>query len=261
MGSNTSIRSQRVNNDVASSIEPQGTDELSLGIILFFNVLALIVLWFVLLVPLNEGLVTLWGKFFSCPPSTIETLGVALILLEVAHLIWRSFGRQLVQLMQQAHVPVISAVGQLLLGVVRLLNPQALDNRALWAQFGVALVVASALVWLSPPIGRVPGVPILLSGFTVQRSTEPSTTIEPGDALLVAPGEKIYISADVSGPTAFECTWFTNIGTNLGTDGCSLTYSAPRSANLDNISILVSSLCGANQASAGFHIEVAQTTP
>ena len=242
-------------NHVASDIKPQGSDEPQLAVILFFNVLFLIALWLILLVPLNGVFVACWKNFSPCPPSKFQTLGVAFILVGVLHLIWRFLGEKLVNLMQAAGSP---AIGRLLL-TVGLLQPHELDNRVLWALFVVVLVVALALVGLSP----LSGVPILLSNFTVQRTISSQTeTINPGDTLLVVPGEIIHITANVSGPTGFECEWCTNAGTTLRTDGCSLTYSAPRNANLSNVAVQVSSPCWTDPAEfAGFHIEVAQTTP
>lgn len=241
------------NNHVASDIKSQGSDEPPWAVILFFNMIFLIALWIILLVPLNEVFVKCWKKFSSCPPSTLQTLGAALVLLEVLHLIWRFFGEKLGQLIQ-----AVGGIGQLLLGIVGLLSPRVGDH-ALWALFVVALVVALALVCLSP----LSGVPILLSGFTVQHTTPSSTeAMNPGDTLLVAPGEIVHITANVLGPTGFECEWYTNVGTNLRTDGCSLTYSAPRSANWGNVTVQISSPCRTNpEEFAGFHIRVAQTTP
>lgn len=248
---------------VASDLKPQGNDK-SPVVILIFNVLVLIALWFILLVPpVNDVLVTFWEKLSSCPPSTFQTLGAALILLEVLHLTWRFFGHKLVEQMGEAGVPDIVGIGQLLLKIVGLLHPHVLDNRVLWALFVVALLVASALVLLPLP-GRAHDNSIRLSNFTVQRTTPPSTeTINPGDTLLVIPGEIVHISANAAGPAGFKCTWFTTpIGTKLGIGKCSLTYCAPRSAKLDNIAVLVSSPCRTDpEVFAGFHIRVAQTTP
>lgn len=136
-------------NHVASDIEPQGNDEPSLGVILFLNVLALIALWFTLFI--NDQFVTIFKKSFFWPPSMLETGGVALILLAVVHLIWRYFGRRLVELVKEAKAPAISAISELLLGIVGFLHPRALDSRALWASFGVALIINLVLVWRLPP--------------------------------------------------------------------------------------------------------------
>jgi len=236
-----------------------GNSKLSLGGILISNVLILIVIWLVLLIPLNNVFVTLLKNFSSCPPSTFQTLGAALILLVVAHLIWRNFRGPLEKLVEGADSLTIK-VGQFLLDMFPYLQPIELNDRGLGASLGVALVIASALIWLSPSRH---GVPILLSGFTVQHTTSSSTeAIHPGDTLLVAPGEIVRVSASVEGPEGSTCKWYTNIGTKLGTDRCSLTYSAPRSANWDNVAVLVSSPCRTDPGVfAGFHIRAARTTP
>jgi len=57
-----------------------------------------------------------------------------------------------VELVRKANAPVISDIGQLLLGIVDFIHPKELDNRALWAAFGVAFVINLVLVWRLPPV-------------------------------------------------------------------------------------------------------------
>jgi len=128
---------------------PPEPEKTSLKVSLPFNALFLAVIWFILFI--NNQFELVFKKLFFWPPNIVQILAIALSLLIVAHLIWRFLGLRLVKIAKEAQVPNISAIAELLFGLVGLLHPQTIGNRPLLASFALAFVLTAGLIWRLPP--------------------------------------------------------------------------------------------------------------
>lgn len=233
-------KSELVSNGVHSNSLPP----LPPPVMLFFNLVGL-------------GALAFFSGLYM-PSRCVSPIGVGLSLaiveLELIHLIWRYLGETLLSLVisiASLKIPI----GQLAAFFERL-HPRALPGYFLWTQAIVFFVIAG-FVWFPPwsPFSNPEAAPSIRN-FLVHPTGGQVETYALGSLLQIERDTSVLVEARVSDQPDISCVWSTTMGTLLPATGCATQYSPPIEGNRDTLTIRVQSPCKTYQAFAGLNIEI-----
>jgi hypothetical protein len=224
---------------------------LSPAVTLFFNVIVIIILVLAL-----RPLVSVW---LPCIPSVAGASSLAIILLMLFHLTWRSFNPIIKASGGTVKVSLIAVPIRVLASLFDALHPWPLPDSGLWI-CAIVVSLAVGILGLSPfsPFPPQREEPPIVQSFSVQflEREERTQVLRPGDVVELRPDEQLRVQADTLGETVPLCTWSAINGALQSAGGCSTLYSAPFHEIYDVLDVQAQSQCKTQSACASLHIRV-----
>ncbi|RLC67973.1 MAG: hypothetical protein DRI48_00880 [Chloroflexi bacterium] len=219
--------------------------------VLFFNLVVVIIL-----APILRPLVSTW---LPCIPSIASALSLAIILLMLFHLAWRSFNPIIKASGGTVKVSLIAVPIQVLASLADALHPWPLLDSALWI-FAIAISLMVGVLGMSPlsPFPPPREEPPIVQGFSVQFLDRTGMTIafSPGDLVELGPDEQVRVHAETLGKAIPLCTWSATNGRLQSAEGCSILYSAPFHEVYDFLEVQAQPPCRTQSAYASLHIRI-----
>jgi hypothetical protein len=218
---------------------------------LFFNAIVVVLLALAL-----RPLVLAW---LPCIPAVASASSLAIVLLMLLHVTWRSFNPIIKASGGTIKVSLIAVPIRVLASLADALHPWHLADSVLWI-CAIAISLAVGVLGLSPfsPFPPRPEEPPIVQSFSVQFLEREETTqaFRPGDVVEIGPDERLRVQAGTLGETVPLCTWSAVNGTLQSAQGCSILYGAPFHEMYDILDIQAQSRCKTQSACASLHIRV-----
>jgi hypothetical protein len=226
--------------------------ELPTLVVLFFNLVAVIIIAFILSPSVSVSL--------PCVSPLASASSLAVIVLMLFHLSWRYLNPVIKATSGEIKVALLAAPIELLTKLADALHPypSRLPDAVLWT-LAVALSLATVILGLSPlsPFPPTEAPPIVRS-FSVQFLERDKMTIyiKPGELFELVPSEQVLVQAETFGEAVPLCTWSAANGGLQPAAGCATLYSAPFHETYDVLDFRAQSPCRTQNACASLNIRV-----
>lgn len=213
--------------------QPEPTSSLPLPLVVFFN--ALIVMTLVLMLANTP----------PCVSPIAHGLSVAVLLVLFAHVIWRSFHKEIRQMDGNLNLGILKIDIPIrgLAALLDKLHPWVLSDIALW---GLAIVLGG-IAWglglsVFSPFPIIEPTPLIQSFSVRDRSGSPQV-YPPDQVIEIKNGQLLFVAAEGVSAKVL-CTWSSAVKGPLSLEpGCSVQYIAPLTGNMDMLTVQVQSHC------------------
>lgn len=227
--------------------------ELSPWVMLFFNLVAVIILALILGPLVSVSL--------PCVSPLASAPSLAVILLVLFNLFWRYLNPVIKVSGGTVKVAWVAFPIKVLASLSDALHPWIISNPVLWV-LAIVLFLAAGLVGVGPfSLFPVQESTPIIQDFLVHYADSQTETFAAGDLVEIPAYTQALVEAVVSGQADVSCTWSAVKGTQLPQKRCATIYSPPFEGNQDALSVLAQSPCKTWQAFAGLHINVVQVQP
>lgn len=224
--------------------------ELPTLVMLFFNLVAVIIIAFILSPSVS----------LPCVSPLASAPSLAVIVLMLFHLSWRYLNPVIKATGGEIKVSLLATPIELLTKLADALHPypSRLPDAVLWT-LAVALSLTTAILGLSPLSPFLPTEePPIVQSFSVQFLERDKMTIyiKPSDLFELVPSEQVLVQAETFGEAAPLCTWSAANGGLQPAVGCATLYSAPFHETYDVLDLQAQSPCKTQDACASINIKV-----